>query len=238
MLDDFISAASLAPISLNQLTSTRLKFLRVNKCRKDLVSKLLWRVKKTSYLTAVTTFSITHLSFSCCASWFPCCNSFCTWNSVKVRICYLYSDVLLASRNFQTSIQIATCLVPMTGQTNSHTFCYHQPDPTFQPAQMTNLHQSCLLLQKAHIFAAYLIWRANTRPIHISTQHSFKWVLIVLFKMDMMMRKGHPQVEESHLTPVAMWISAPVAAEWSVPSRFNPTRCQIRWRCIHWTPSI
>jgi hypothetical protein len=137
MLDDFISAASLAPISLNQLTGTRLKLLRVNKCRKDLVSKLLWRVKKTSYLTAVTTFSITHLSFSCCASWFPCCNSFCTWSSVKVHICYLYSDVLLASRNFQTSIQIATCLVPMTGQTNSHTFCYHQPDPTFQPAQMT-----------------------------------------------------------------------------------------------------
>jgi hypothetical protein len=31
--------------------------------------------------------------------------------------------------------------------------------------------------------------------------------------MDMMMRKGHPQVEESHLTPVALWISAPVAAE-------------------------
>jgi hypothetical protein len=36
---------------------------------------------------------------------------------------------------------------------------------------------------------------------------------MVLFKMDMVMRKAHPQVEESHLTPVAMWISAPVAAE-------------------------
>jgi hypothetical protein len=140
MLEDFTRAASLAPISLNQLTGTRLKLLRVNKCRKDLVSKLLWRVKKMSYLTAVTTFSITHLPFSCRASWFPCRNSFCTWSSVPSQSPYLVSllwYVLLASRNFQTRIQIATSLVPMTRQTNSHTLCCHQSDPTFQPAQMT-----------------------------------------------------------------------------------------------------